>query len=92
LGRTLVASAVVTALLFGGWLFTGNVRVGGLARDYFLTHHGNSTVVNVTIDAESPWIPPFWTVRIGGDVIEKGSVRSTDRTCGCWWNPPRARS
>jgi hypothetical protein len=80
LARALVAVAIVDALLFGGWLVAGNLRAGGLARDYFLAQHGTSTVVNVTIDAESPWIPPFWSVRISGDVVEPGQSSVTYRS------------
>jgi hypothetical protein len=74
LARGLLAAAVVIAVLFAGWLVAGNLRTNGLAREYFLAHHGDSTVSNVTIDAESPWMPPFWSVRISGDVTEPGSA------------------
>jgi hypothetical protein len=71
-GRYFVAGALIVALLFGGWLVTGNMRADGLARAYFLDRRVGTTVANVTIDAESPWVPPFWSVRISGDVIESG--------------------
>lgn len=80
LGRLLIAGALVVALLFGGWIVAGNMRVGGLARDYFLAHHGNSSVVNVTIDAQSPWVPPFWSVRVSGDVVEPGASSAAYRS------------
>ena len=80
LARTLVGVAIVIALLFGSSLLAGNLRADSLTRDYFLAHHGSSTVVNVTIDAESPWIPPFWSVQISGDVIEPGGSSVTYRS------------
>jgi hypothetical protein len=80
LARTLVAVAVVIALLFGSSLLAGNLRADSIARDYFIAHHGSSTVANVTIDAESQWIPPFWSVRISGDVIEPGGSSVTYRS------------
>jgi hypothetical protein len=80
LARTLVAVALVVVLLFGGWLVAGTMRADGLARDYFLAHHRSSTVAHVTIDAESPSIPPFWSVQISGDVIEPGQSSVTYRS------------
>jgi len=80
LARTLVGVAFVIALLFGSSLLAGNLRADSLARDYFLAHHGSSTVVSVTIDAESPWIPPFWSVQISGNVIEPGRSSVTYRS------------
>ena len=80
LSRILVAGLVVISLLCGSWLVAGNARVGGFARDYFLAHQGTSTVVNLTIDAESPWVPPFWSVRISGDVVEQDGSSAVYRS------------
>ena len=80
LGRASIVGAVVTALLLAGWLAAGNSRASGLARDYFLAHHGSSTIQNITIYAESPWMPPFWSVRISGDVLEQGGSTTAYRS------------
>jgi len=72
MARILIGLAVVIILLSGGWLLAGNLRVDGLAYDYFVAHQGGLTVANVTIDAAAPSIPPFWSVQISGDIIAPG--------------------
>jgi hypothetical protein len=86
--RILVAAVVVLAVLFGSWLIAGNLRVASLARDYFEHSHGTGTVTNVTIDAMSPGVPPFWEVRISGDVIEAGATTPVYRLYMRLWVEP----
>jgi hypothetical protein len=84
----LVRAAVVLAVLFAGWLFVGNLRAEGLARDYFAHGHGTATVTNVTVDAISPAVPPFWEVDISGDVIEAGGTTPAYRSAMRLWVEP----
>ena len=86
--RILIGAAVVLAVLFASWLFAGNLRAESLARDYFEHSHGTGTVTNVTIDAVSPGVPPFWEVRISGDVIEAGATTPVYRLYMRLWVEP----
>lgn len=86
--RILVAMSLVIAVVSGGWLLAGDLRAESLARDYFSHAHGAATVANVSVESVSPAIPPFWAVRIGGDVIEAGTTTPAYRSYMTLWVEP----
>jgi hypothetical protein len=88
IARILVGCAVVLAVLFAGWLAAGDLRAESLARDYFAHAHGTGTVTNVTVDAVAPGLPPFWEVKISGDVTEAGATTPAYRSNMRLWIEP----
>jgi hypothetical protein len=80
--------SAVLAVLFAGWLAAGDLRAESLARDYFAHAHEAGTVTNVTVDAVSPGLPPFWGVKISGDVTEAGATTPAYRSTMRLWIEP----
>jgi hypothetical protein len=72
--RIVLAIALVAVLLATSWFAAGNLRASSLARDYFLHAHAAAAVTDVVVESESPWVPPFWQVRVSGTVTEAGGA------------------
>jgi hypothetical protein len=76
-GRQALARLLVVVAI---WLVVGFIRAPMAARAWFVNAHGVDTIVNVSIDALGPAIPPFWFVNVGGDIIEPGATSPSYRS------------
>jgi hypothetical protein len=71
------------------WLGAGWLRAADVARAYFAGAHGaGATVSNVSVDSQTPAIPPFWSVTIGGEVTEAGRTAPSYESHMILWIEP----
>jgi hypothetical protein len=79
----------IVGLLLAAWVALGVLRAESVARAYFAAAHGGgATLANVTIEGSGPAIPPFWSVRISGDVVETGQTTPVYRSHLILWVEP----